>query len=312
MALVSDGEFDLIERLFKGAGGSRKAFTRLGIGDDASIHQLEPGMELVISTDSSVQGVHWPDDFPLDQAADKAVCSALSDLAAMGAAPVCVWLNVMAKDAHAVTSMAAGLSRALKRYDVELVGGDTSRAAVNALSVTVAGQLPEGSAMRRGAALCDDNIWLAGRVGFHALGLQCWINHQKEKDFSHLFGVVTPQLEAGLQLRDMGVACCIDVSDGLLQDAGHIATASGIGMDIEISSLPDWAELSQAVGAESALALAAHGGEDYALLFTAPAFMQFPDTVAVRIGSCRTGEGVNLLMHGEKADVQQTGFDHFG
>jgi len=312
MALVSDGEFDLIERLFQGAGGSRKAFTRLGIGDDASIHQPEPGMELVISTDSSVQGVHWPDAFPLDKAADKAVCSALSDLAAMGALPVCAWLNVMAQDTHAVEYMAAGSSRALKRYDVELAGGDTSRAAVNAMSVTVAGQLPEGAAMRRDAALCDDNIWLAGRVGFHALGLQCWLNHQKDNGFLHLFDIIMPQLEAGLQLRDMGVACCIDVSDGLLQDAGHIATASGIGMDIEITSLPDWAELSQAAGVESALALAAHGGEDYALLFTAPARMQLPDTWAVRIGRCRTGEGVNLLLHGKKTDVQQTGFDHFG
>jgi len=312
MALMGDGEFDLIKRLFKRAGGSRKAFTRLGIGDDASIHQPEPGMELVISTDSSVQGVHWPDAFPLDKAADKAVCSALSDLAAMGALPVCAWLNVMAQDAHAVESMAAGSSRALKRYDVELAGGDTCRSANNTLAVTVAGQLPKGAAMRRDAALCDDNVWLVGRVGFHALGLQYWLNHQKDRDFSSLFEVITPQLEAGLQLRNMGVACCIDVSDGLLQDAGHIATASSIGMDIEITSLPNWADLRQAVGAKSALDLAAHGGEDYALLFTAPAGMKFPDALAVCIGRCRKSEGVCLLVNGEEVHVQQTGFDHFG
>ncbi|MDQ6996589.1 MAG: AIR synthase related protein, partial [Mariprofundus sp.] len=94
MAPMREGEFDLIKRLFKHAGGSRKAFTRLGMGDDASIHHMQSDMELVVSTDSSVQGVHWPDDFPLNKAADKAVCSALSDLAAMGAAPVCAWLNV--------------------------------------------------------------------------------------------------------------------------------------------------------------------------------------------------------------------------
>jgi len=309
---MKEGEFDLITRLFKDAGGSRKAFTRLGIGDDASIHQAQPGMALVISTDSSVQGVHWPDDFPLDKAADKAVCSALSDLAAMGAEPLCAWLNVMAKDAHAVESMATGLSRALKRYDVELAGGDTCRSATNALAVTVAGQLPEGTAMRRDAALFDDNIWLVGRVGFHALGLQCLLSPQKNGSFVHLFEIIKPQLEAGLQLRNKGVACCIDVSDGLLQDAGHIAIASGIGMDIEITSLPDWAALNQAVGAEMALALAAHGGEDYALLFTAPTRIQFPDRLAARIGRCRKSGGVCLLVNGEEVHVQQTGFDHFG
>jgi len=309
---MSDGEFDLIERLFKGAGGSRKAFTRLGIGDDASIHQPEPGMELVVSTDSSVQGVHWPDDFPLDQAADKAVCSALSDLAAMGAAPVCAWLNVMAKDAHAVESMAIGLSRALKRYDVELAGGDTCRSATNALSVTVAGQLPEGTAMRRDAASCGDAIWLAGRIGVHALGLQKWLNNEKESAFVDCFTSIIPQLDAGTLVRKAGVSCCIDISDGLLQDAGHIACASGIGMDIEVAMVPEWDALCQAVGEESALQLIAHGGEDYALLFTAPVRMQFPDTLAVCIGHCRNGTGVHLLIRGDGVNVQNTGFDHFG
>ncbi len=309
---MSEGEFTLIDRLFKHAGGSRKAFTQLGIGDDASIHRLETGMELVVSTDSSVQGVHWPDDFPLDLAADRAVCSALSDLAAMGAEPVCAWLNVMANDNHAVESMGAGSTRALKRYDVELAGGDTCRSATNAISVTVAGQLPEVSAMRRDAALTGDNIWLAGRAGVHALGLQQWLNGLKDGGFVPCFETITPQLETGMQLRKAGVACCIDVSDGLLQDAGHIAEASGVGMDIEITSLPDWNVLCQAVGDASALQLMAHGGEDYALLFTAPAGIYFPDGLAVCIGHCREDAGVSLRVHGEKTNVEKAGFDHFG
>jgi len=309
---MSDGEFSLIERLFKHAGGSRKQFTRLGIGDDASIHQPEPGMELVISTDSSVQGIHWPEDFPLDKAADRAVCSALSDLAAMGAEPVCAWLNVMAKDSHAVESMGAGSTRALKRYDVELAGGDTCRSATNALSLTVAGQLPEATAMRRDAAKHDNDIWLVGRVGVHALGLKQWLNNQKDGSFIPCFESIIPQLDAGMQLRKAGVACCIDVSDGLLQDAGHIAAASAIAMDIEITSLPDWNMLCQAVGEAPALELIAHGGEDYALLLTAPADIALPDGLAVCIGHCRQGEGVSLRVHGDETNMEKTGFDHFG
>jgi len=308
---MSEGEFTLIRRLFRNAGGSRKAFTRLGIGDDASIHQPQAGMELVVSTDSSVQGIHWPDDFPLDKAADRAVCSALSDLAAMGAEPVCAWLNVMAENSLAVETMGTGSTRALKCYDVELAGGDTCRSATNALSVTVAGQLPQGRAMRRDAAVSDDDIWLVGRVGVHVLGLHQWVNGQKDGVFVSCFETIVPQLDAGIAVRKAGVACCIDVSDGLLQDAGHIALASGIGMDIEVSNLPDWDILSQAVGEQSALQLIAHGGEDYALLFTAPADIQLADVTAVCIGRCRKGEGVRLLLHGEKKDVKKTGFDHF-
>jgi len=308
---MSAGEFHLINRLFRGAGGSHKPFTRLGIGDDASVHRPEPGMEVVVSTDSSLQGVHWPDDFPLDQAADRAVCSALSDMAAMGAQTRCAWLNVMAADGLAVALIANGSMRALKRYDVELAGGDTCRSAVNALSVTVAGELPEGKAMRRDAAGSGDKIWLVGRVGWHALGLQQWLHGEHEGIFVPCFEVITPLLETGIELRRAGVACCIDVSDGLLQDAGHIAAASGLGMDIELSLLPDWEQLCQAVGVESALALVAHGGEDYALLFTAPHDVQIPDGLAICIGHCRKGEGVSLLLEGEETHVEKAGFDHF-
>jgi len=305
------GEFSLIERLFKGQGGSSKAFTRLGIGDDASIHQPQPGMDLVVSSDSSVQGIHWPEDFPLDLAADKAVCSALSDLAAMGAEPLCVWLNVMANDSRAVEQLGAGATRALRCYDVELAGGDTSRSPTNAVAVTVTGQLPAGSAMRRDAADCTDHIWFTGRSGLHALGLHKWLSGDKNDTFTNYFKSITPQLSAGIQLRQQGVCCCIDVSDGLLQDAGHIARASAIGMDIELSHLPDWSELRDAVGEDQAMQLIAHGGEDYALLFTAHPNVPIPDGLATRIGRCRQGAGVNILVNGNTTDIRKTGYDHF-
>ncbi|MBN4077095.1 thiamine-phosphate kinase [Mariprofundus ferrooxydans] len=320
-AATACGEFKLIDRLFKHAGGSNKAFTRLGIGDDASIHQPDAGMELVVSTDSSVSGVHWPVDFPLDLAADRAVCSALSDLAAMGAEPACVWLNVMAVDGYAVERLGQGATAALRRYDVELVGGDTSRSPINALSVTVAGQLPAGSAMRRDAANGDDRVWLCGRVGLHALGLQQWFDGQRDGDFIAHFESISPLLDAGMQLRQAGVSCCIDVSDGLLQDAGHLCRASGINMEIEMSSLQDWLYLCTQVGEQAALQSIACGGEDYALLFTAPAGFDFPGTLSkdlglVQIGQCHAVKAgqhsdVQLRLHGKNIDMEKRGFDHF-
>ncbi len=309
---MRENEFSLINRHFKGRGGACHPFTHLAIGDDASLHKLAAGMELVISTDTSVENVHWPDDLPLEVAADRAVCSALSDLAAMGAEAVAVWVNVMASDQDAVKAIAEGVSSALTRYNVELVGGDTCRSATNALAVTVAGQLPEGTAMRRDTAQENDNIWLVGVLGLHALGLQQWMSGNKQGAFVHHINEIAPNLAAGVHLREMGVSCCIDVSDGLLQDATHLATASGIGMDIEVTQVPQWPELCQQLGDSNLVFDAvAFGGEDYALLFTAPVSMNIPADLAVKIGNCRAGSGVNLYRDAVVCHVEKQGFLHF-
>jgi len=308
---MGSGEFDLIENCFKGRGGSSKPFTRLGIGDDASIHRPAPGMELVVSTDTSVESVHWPQDLPLSLAADRAVCAAISDLAAMGAEPVCAWLNVMAKDGEAVRAIGEGATAALARHDVELAGGDTCRSPVNALSISVAGELPEGTAMRRDFANTSDRLWLAGRLGWHALALNRWLAGERGEDILNDLRV-KPLLDVGRQLRRLGVRCCIDVSDGLLQDAGHLAVCSGLAIDIDLENIPDWSPLSSRAGEAAALQAIAHGGEDYALLFTAPENLNLPDGLAVEIGRCRPGEGVRLLQKGEMVDVKRKGFDHFG
>ncbi|NWF35739.1 thiamine-phosphate kinase [Mariprofundus sp. KV] len=309
---MSENEFSLIDKHFKGKGGAAHPFTALAIGDDASIHRPGSGMELVISTDTSVEAVHWPDDYSRVKAADRAVCSALSDLAAMGASPVAVWVNVMARDKRSVKKMAKGVSRALKRYNVELVGGDTCSSKVNALAVTVAGELAKGSAMRRDAAKATDELWLAGRVGFHALGLQQWLSHQPHGEYVHYMDEIRPLLSAGMQLRQMGVACCIDVSDGLLQDAGHLAAASGVAINLEVTQVPQWQQMCEGVGEERFMDSVLFGGEDYALLFTAPAGIHFDRDLAIKIGSCHEGEGVHLYRDGQRCDVKKRGFLHFG
>jgi len=306
------GEFALIDACFRDMGGHPKPFTRLGIGDDASIHKLEAGKELVVSTDTSVEGVHWPVDFSLQKAADRAVCAALSDLAAMGAEPLAVWLNVMGRDAAAVETMAEGATAALQRYDVELVGGDTSRSRFNALSVVVAGEVPEGKAMRRDQAQADDAVWLVGKVGFSSLGIEQWLGGKQDGYFVQYLDEIRPKLEAGVRLRELGVRCCIDISDGLAQDAGHICELSRIGMEIDLSLLPGWDILCKKAGEPHAIRAAAQGGEDYALLFTAPASLTFLEGFAVQIGRCTGEGGVQLLNDGKPVTVEGRGYDHFG
>jgi len=266
-------------------------------------------MELVVSTDTSLAGVHWPEDLPLSIAADRAVCSALSDLAAMGAEPRCCWLNVMAEDARSVEQMGQGAVAALAKYDVELSGGDTTRSRCNALSVTVAGEVAQGTALLRSAAQPEDNIWISGRCGFHAAGLYQWLNNEKDGGFVDSFHVIKPLLEQGVALRRAGVRCCSDVSDGLLQDAGHIARMSGVGMEMELSLLPDWQQLEDTLGVAQAVQLAARGGEDYALLFAAPVSMRFSG--CVQIGRCRYKPGITLTLHDQIVNPEASGYDHF-
>ncbi len=310
------GEFGLIRELFAGKAGrvgGHGAFTRLGIGDDGSLHRWRDGFELAVSADAAIEGVHWPADFPLETAADKAACAALSDLAAMGARPLTCWLTAMARDRASLAAMAAGVERALRRHRVELAGGDTSRAPVNALSLTVAGEVPEGEAMLRGNARPGQSLWLAGRVGLHALGLREWMAGAKQGGFVPYFQEVQPLLEVGQRLRELGVRCCIDVSDGLVQDAAHVSETSGVTLEIEAARLPGWDLLRERAGERAALEALLAVGEDYALLFTADEGMNVPEGLACPIWRVlEAGERrVRTLLNGEVLESSFAGYDHF-
>ncbi|MDX8401752.1 MAG: thiamine-phosphate kinase [Mariprofundaceae bacterium] len=307
------GEFDLIEALFAAGADRRGAGLRLGIGDDASLHRLDAGMELVVSTDASLEGVHWPADFPLATAADKAVCAALSDLAAMGAQPMSVWLVAMARDRAALRGLAEGANAAIDRYALTLAGGDTVRSPLNGLAVTAAGTVPEGTAMLRSTAEPGQAVWLVGKVGFHALGLRQWLAGRRRGYFAQYLNEIRPKLDAGRRLRELGVRCCIDVSDGLVQDGVHLARASDVALEIEEERLPGWDVLVSRTDEATALEAALAGGEDYALLFTADESMRFLDGFASRIGRVREGEGqVVPLLHGRPVGEAFQGYDHFG
>lgn len=305
------GEFDLIWHAFQEGAPRPHPDTRVVNGDDASVHAIPQGMELVVSTDTSVIGVHWPRLFPLDMAADRAVCAALSDLAAMGAEARWAWAAVSCPFGEEMEEIGAGINAALDRYGVELAGGDTTRAPTTALTITVAGVVPTGKMMTRGAAVAGEKVWMVGRAGFAALGLKQWEAGMDEGYFKPYFAEVKPKLEQGIHLRELGVRCCIDVSDGVLADAGHIAETSGVGMELELSDFPGWEKLSHKVGEKSAVQSAAGGGEDYALLFTAPSAQEWYSSFAACIGRCTNTPGVHLYLRGERVEGVEKGYDHF-
>jgi len=256
--------------------------------------------------------VHWPHDFPLEKAACRAVNAALSDLAAMGAEASWVWVCAALKDGNAAESMGDGIAAAISGSGIELAGGDTVHAADNSLSVTVAGVLPKGTAMRRDAARDGDDIWLCGDLGLAAHALRQWQQGDCSAQVMKAFGDVQPRLSEGLALRTAGVRCCIDVSDGMLADVAHLAEASKVGMDIELSLIPSFHQLERLLDEDDAANLVLAGGEDYALICTAPAALhETLSSLAVRIGRCRSGRGVRAMLDGVEVQTINRGFDHF-
>lgn len=310
-------EFEAIAQLFRKRVPFSHPLTSIGNGDDASVHQLPESSEIVISTDSAVSGIHWPEDMPLAVAGARAVNAALSDLAAMGAEATWLWLAVMAKNSESLQQMSDGIVEACQEHQLELAGGDTVRSPTNAINVTVAGIIPRNKVMSRQGAAIGDEIWILGDLGLSASGLKQWQDGNRQGEYIPYFQQVKPLLSQGIQLRKLGIQCCMDISDGLLQDTGHIAKASQLTMVItleQLEQLPSCRLLQQNMSQQASLDLMLSGGEDYALLFTAPASLHqsLQQLGAYPIGSCCQGEGVKLQHHGQDIALQYKGYDHFG
>ncbi|MFQ5356346.1 MAG: thiamine-phosphate kinase [Mariprofundaceae bacterium] len=310
---MAESEFELIEKAFRSQCRFTHPYTRIPNGDDASVHCFSSDMELVVSTDCFVSGIHWPEDFPLPDAGDKAIGAALSDLAAMGAEAAWIWLGIQAVSSAEAVAVGQGVSIAVNRYQLELAGGDTTRSSVNAISVTVGGLVPVGTAMRRDTAKVGDDIWLLGNPGSASFGFDQWRRGIRDGIYIDRFRRALPLLHEGAGLRQAGVRCCIDVSDGLLQDAGHCAEKSGVGMHLRLDAIADYHLLLKSVPADEAQDYILTGGEDYALLFTAPVSLR-PELhqFASQIGSCELGKGMRVSLDNKPVKLRRRGWDHFG
>ncbi len=304
-------EFALIQRLFLNHATS-DTHTELPNGDDASIHTLPEGDALVVSCDASIAGVHWPHDLDLNQAAARATQAAFSDLAAMGATPRWCWSAIQAEDETALTDMGEGVTSAIADIGAVLAGGDCVRNSTNGITLTVAGTLPSGSAMTRGSARAGDDLWLFGPVGLAAAGLRLWQRGERGHPWIEAFRDVRARIATGIALRKASVRCCIDISDGLAQDAAALAHASRVRIDIEADALPELQDLLERMP-DDGLELALAGGEDYALLCCASHALR--DAMirldGVKIGAVHHGTGVRIHHCGEPVSLPRSGYDHF-
>ena len=324
-------EFDLIE-LIRARCESARADVRLGIGDDAAILSVPIGHDLVVSTDTLVAGVHFPESTSARDLGWKALAVNLSDLAAMGATPAWALLALTLPDADRVfvTDFADGFAELAAQHRVALVGGDTTRGPLS-ITVVVHGFVPPGRALRRDGAQVGDEVFVTGTLGDAAAGLRCL--DRRDPHAADLFNAPPdtrekliarlqrplPRIAAGMVLRGLASAC-IDISDGLLADLGHIAARSGVGIEVDALALPASSALLAVFGAPERLALQASGGDDYELAFSAPATcaaevlrdLARTGCGATRIGRVVDGNGVRLLDgDGVEIVLHQRGWEHF-
>jgi len=315
-------EFELIRRYFAALTPSRDDVL-LGIGDDAALLKVPPGMELAVSIDTLVAGTHFlPDVSPL-RLGCKSLAVNLSDLAAMGAEPA--WatlaLTLPAVDSGWLQDFAEGFAELAGRYGVQLVGGDTTRGPLS-LTLQLHGFVPEGQALRRRGGHPGDRIYVTGRLGDAALALLLLRRQgalRVPPPLLRRLEMPQPRVEAGLALR--GVASsAIDISDGLLADLGHLLEAGGGGARIELERLPLSGETAEFIAKEGDWSPALVGGDDYELCFTLPPERSGEvDEIARRlrlamtpIGEITREPGLHVMLpDGRPWQGRVRGYDHF-
>lgn len=314
-------EFDLIDRIRRHTEVNRDDVVK-GIGDDAAVVAVPAGRELAIAVDTLVEGIHFPVGTAAADIGWKALAVNLSDLAAMGATPAWALLALTTPDADAAffDGLASGFAELATPYRLALIGGDTTRGPLT-VTVAVHGFTAPGEALLRSGARVGDVVMVTGTLGDAAAGLLCLA----EADVSPYAALIerlnrpTPRVSAGQALRGLATAC-IDVSDGLVADLGHICAASGVGVDVEAAMLPRSSALLTHFTDADALDFALGGGDDYELCFTVPADLagEAGATLArlgcgaTRIGRVVEGAGVRVLdERGQVYEPARAGWNHF-
>ncbi len=318
------GEFDLIARYF--TRPARRAV--VGVGDDCALWQPQAGMQLAISTDMLVEGRHFLNTVSPQRLGHKSLAVNLSDLAASGAKPLAFTLSLALPriDEAWLKGFSEGLLALADLHQCELIGGDTTQGPLT-IGITVFGEVPPGDALLRNGAQVGDDIYISGSVGDARLALEVFRGNLSvsAEDFeSSRLRMEQPEPRVALGMALRGIAnACIDVSDGLAGDLGHMLKASQTGAVLTTDWIQDSAAISvalQALPFARRLDMALAGGDDYELLFTAPpdqadAVQEAANDCDVSItciGRITSGSGLQVLdAQGLPMSRRFASFDHF-
>jgi thiamine-monophosphate kinase len=309
-------EFSLIRRYFAPLATSPGAD---GLRDDVA--EISPG--LIATKDAIVEGVHFLPDDPLETVAQKLVRVNVSDIIAKGGKPDAALLALVwpkGRPHEQLEGFARGLGKDLARWGAHLVGGDTtSTDGPLTLTLTLMGKVGSRGPIRRSGAKIGDDIWVTGTIGDSWLGLQAAtgalgnLSAEARNLLVSRYRVPEPPRLAFADVVAAHAHASIDVSDGLVADAGHIAEASGVALVIEAAKVPLSAVGDAYVAnAKADLGALFTGGDDYQTLFTAPQSARPLITGATRIGAVEAGEGVRVLdASGAAMTFDTPGFRHF-
>ena len=320
------GEFELIARLFSRPTRSAAmgACVALGAGDDCALFAPAPGQLLAVSCDMLVEGRHFLSTVAPEHLGHKALAVNLSDLAACGAEPLACTLALALPraDEAFVAGFARGLYALAEAHGIALVGGDTNAGPLN-ICITVFGQVPPGQALLRSGARPGDALWVSGALGDARLALEVFRGTLSlpGDDFHAVrraMELPQPQVALGQALRGLATSA-IDLSDGLCGDLGHVLRASGVGATVQWAALPRSAVLAAQPAAVQQLCVLS-GGDDYELLFTAPAgrdeavraAARAAGVAVTRCGLIEAAPGLRVVdAAGHEVDVEGRAFDHF-
>ena len=297
-------EFELIDAILATLGDRAAGpLTRVGPGDDAAVITVPRGMDVVSSIDTLVADVHFPADAAPWLIGYRAIMVSASDLAAMGAEHgwLIVGLTLPIPDVDWARALTEGMRAALMRANLRLVGGNIARGPL-ALGVSVHGCVPAGRALLRSGARPGDLIWVTGTLGGAAAalargGLATYRSPEELDELARRYFLPEAQIGAGAVLREQASAA-IDISDGLLQDLGHLCRASGVGAELDLDAIP--------ITPGATLTHALSGGDDYELCFTAAS----PPRLGVPV-SCIGRIVATPGIRADGNDLGSAGFQHF-
>ncbi len=314
-------EFDLISRYFKPLAGPEG----LGLTDDAACVPQANAVDSIVTKDLLIEGIHFRTQDPVDLIARKALAVNVSDCVAKGAVPYLYWLGLALpkRTNHTwLTSFSSGLAAAQRDFGCSLAGGDTTATTGPVvISITLMGTISAKQMILRSGASEGDDIYVSGTVGDAALGLWCLENNELDKsELITAYQQPSPPVLFGQRLKGLASASA-DISDGLLADAGHIASASNVGMAIWQNKLPLSTQAAEVLQSNPDMwSCIWAGGDDYQIVFTAPPAAREKITSLANetgsrislVGKVSAGQGVQLLDRaGEIVQVASGGYTHF-
>jgi thiamine-monophosphate kinase len=306
-------EFSLIQRFFT-QQAVQNSSTQMGIGDDCALLSFPAGYQLAVTTDTMVENVHFFAGADPKTLGHKLLAVNLSDLASMGAKPVSVTLALTLPEVNEawLHAFSKGFLALAEKYQVDLIGGDTTSGPLT-LTVQAMGLVPTGQALLRSKAKPGDLIYLTGSLGEAGLGLkinQGYVCAHPEQALQH-FNQPEPQVKAGLALLGLANAC-IDLSDGLASDLGHILERSQVGACVDWVSLPLSTEVLTYIQDTGDWSMPLTAGDDYELCFTIPPEHVNALTIpCTQIGVIESQPGLRIKKSGIIQPFSSKGYEHF-